>query len=98
MCWANCEGIVEELCFKGKEGKWGLTLRGMNVDELEGNPKVTLLYSERQIPSDVYLLCWRQSREQSRSQQHHIVLRGASELDLVARWATLLCFFSSQKP
>lgn len=61
----------------------------MNVDEFQGSPKVTLLYAGGQVPSDVHLLCWRQFREQAESQQHRIALRGASELDLMVRWATL---------
>lgn len=48
---------MQELCYKGKGGKGVSRLRGMNVDELQGNPKkVTLLYAGGQVPSDVCLL------------------------------------------
>lgn len=71
----------------------------MNVDELEGNPKVTSLYAKGQVLSDVHLLlCWRQSGEQTGSRQYHIVLRRANELDIRARWATGLGSFSLQRP
>lgn len=91
---------MEELCFKGKEEVGFSSLRSMNIDELEGNPKqVTLLYAGRQVPSDVhFLLCWRQCREQADGQRRDSALRGASEPDLRGMWATALCSFSSQNP
>lgn len=82
--------MVAELCCKGEGGGGVSSLKGMNADELEGNPeKVTLLYARGQVPSDVLiLLCGRQCREPAGSQQHHTALGGPSELNLKARWAT----------
>lgn len=91
----GCAGLTEErreeLCFKGEEGDWGSSLRGMNANTLEGNPKS--LYIMQKGSSHILSSSSSAGDSQPREQTGAgtiTVLREASELDLMAWQATIL--------
>lgn len=85
---------------KDKEEGAISSLRGVNVDELEGTLKKVSCFGQagRFHLMSVSFSAGDSAESRLSSQQQHAALRGGSELDLAARWATLLCSLSSQKP